>query len=351
MSYYGTAHAVKNCLKYFTLILFATIWVVSCVPVLRKAAVQTGMIPDDYRYGDLYRLSNLVQFKEEVSSEKRNGAARAGAAPAVKNELKQPTTKEQALYIIGDSFTESDWIAKTDFQIDTLVHVPWYKTQSTRLDSTKNNILILESVERHFREHFAKPVENIRLDGYQAPETNLMQDVEKTLNTIEEILESMWLSGDFFLAFKELKAKLNDHFFDRTNQQVSLSNDKQQLLFDLDTDSTKINSCFNQLTDNELDKLVEMINKTSDYYKKRGFKAVYLSVIPNKTSIVAANDGLYNHLVERVQKHPNLSVPTIDVWVAFNKNPTKIYLKGDSHWNSYGRNIWVEKANKLVYEK
>ncbi len=328
---------VKSAVKYLSLVFFSAIWGVSGVPALRKIIAQTGIVADDYRYGDLYRLSNLGQFKEKV------------VYNSPQNTLTQPKTKHQSLYIIGDSFTEANWINKNDFAIDSFVHIPWYKTQSVSLDTSQYNVLILESVERHFREHFGKPVQNIRLDNYKNAQTGLMADIEKVLGAIEETLESLWLSGDWCLVFKEAKAKLNYTFFDRTNDKVSVSKNKKNLLFRLDTDSTLVNSCFNKILDSEIDSLVQTVNQTSEYYKANGFDAVYLSVIPNKTSIVAANDGPYNHLVERIQKHPKLTVPAINVWADFNKIPDKTYLRGDSHWNNTGRDIWLQKANELIF--
>ena len=330
---------MRQILKYFLLLSLSTIWLVSCVPVLRRAVVKMGFIADDYRYGDLYRLSNLAQFKEKVIDKK----------PKINTDLVQSNHKTTALYIIGDSFTEANWINKNDFAIDSFVHVPWYKTQALGLDTSQYNVLILESVERHFREHFGKPVQNIRLDNYQNAEIEPMADIEKALGAVEEALESLWLSGDWCLVFKEAKAKLNYKFFDRINDKVSISKNKKNLLFRLDTDSTLVNSCFNKILDSEIDSLVQVINQTSEYYKANGFDAVYLSVIPNKTSIVAANDGPYNHLVERIQTHPKLTVPVINVWADFNKQSNKTYLKGDSHWNSIGRNIWLQKAKDLIF--
>jgi hypothetical protein len=328
---------LKQILKYILLTLLSLGWVVSCVPILRKMVSQTGIIPDDYRYGDLYRLSNLAQFREKVSNERPKSSPK-----------QSPKHNHQALYLIGDSFTEANWINKDDFAVEKFVHVPWYKTQAIHLDTAQYNVLILESVERHSREHFGKPIQNIRLDEYKTPETSLMTDLEKALGSAEETIESLWLSSDLFLWFKESKAKLNYTLFDRNSDKVSVSKNKQHLLFRLDTDTTLINSCFSKLPNSEVDSMVQAINEASDYYKKQGFDAVYLSVIPNKTSIVAANDGVYNHLIERIENHPKLTVPTISVWTDYNNKSSEVYLKGDSHWNSTGRDVWVIKAKELI---
>ncbi len=321
--------------KYIVLFLLSAVWVVSCVPILRKTVANTGMIPDDYRFGDLYRLSNLAQFKEKITN------LRPPNNPTA-------TVKNQAIYIIGDSFTESNWILQNDFGVDTLVHVPWYKTQAISLDTSQFNILIIESVERHCREHFAQSVQNIRFHNYKNPEKSLMADIEKALETFEETMESMWLSNDLLLWFKESKSKLNEVLFDRISDKVSVSNNKQHLLLRLDIDSTLNSSCFSKLPDSEIDSMISVVNLASRYYKKQGFDAVFVSVIPNKSSIVAVQDGIYNRLIERFETNPKLKVPIISVWRDFNRNPNGVYLKGDSHWNSTGRNIWVKRVNDLI---
>ena len=81
---------------------------------------------------------------------------------------------------------------------------------------------------------------------------------------------------------------------------------------------------------------------------KAGFDEVYLSIIPNKVSILSPDMGKYNQLIERVQSDLNLKIPVIDTYSDFKKNPTKYYLKSDSHWTCEGRDIWLDKVNNIL---
>jgi hypothetical protein len=41
-------------------------------------------------------------------------------------------------------------------------------------------------------------------------------------------------------------------------------------------------------------------------------------------------------------------MPFIDTFSEFRKNPSKYYLKSDSHWTCEGRDIWLNKVNKIL---
>ena len=93
---------MKPFAKYTILFIFSFLWIVGCHPTLRRAAFEMGMTKDSYRYGDLYRLSNLAQFKQAAETCPKKFAG---------NRSKNNT----ALYIIGDSFTEKERINADDF--------------------------------------------------------------------------------------------------------------------------------------------------------------------------------------------------------------------------------------------
>ena len=78
-----------------------------------------------------------------------------------------------------------------------------------------------------------------------------------------------------------------------------------------------------------------------------GFDEVYLSVIPNKSSLLIKDDPAYNHLIERIEGHPELQIPLISVWKAFTEQ--NYYQKGDSHWNCAGQKIWVDAVNERLH--
>ncbi len=345
--------AMKQLAKYSILLVFSLLWVVGCHPIFRRAAFEWGLTQDSYRYGDLYRLSNLAQFKQptEVCPKKF-------ANTHSKNNV--------ALYIIGDSFTEKERINASDFNTNGYLRLHWNDSLHTSLDSSKRNILVLQTVERHFREHFAAPVHQLIIDNGRHTASESQKDVavqqsnvqdiflmaykdaEKILKESEESLISFLFSGDFFLRFKEWKAALNLHYFGRHSDQVALSPDGKNILFCWDTDSSRITSSFKYLPDNELINLVQQVNQTREYYRKQGFNEVYLSIIPNKTSIVAPEMGNYNHLIERVQQHPLLQTPFIDIWTTFSKNRQTVYSLSDTHWSCQGQMLWLEEINRRL---
>lgn len=332
---------MKIFLKYLLLFTGASLWVVGCVPTFRKTAFEWGFTKDSYRYGDLYRLSNLPQFKELQTP--------CTTAPTLK-----ATSINTALYIIGDSFTEKQRIGKNDFNVDSYTRIHWNEFETVQLNPAKRNILILETVERHFREHFAKDVKNFTI-GTQKVVPNAFsfknwltenyKAFEGMLKESEEALTSFLFSGDLFLQLKEWKAQINFQWFGQHSDQISFSPDGKQILFVWDTDSTRITSSFKNLPAKELESLIKQVNRTRDYYKSKGFDEVFLSIIPNKTSILAPEMGVYNQLVERVQTAPLLLAPYIDVWTPYNQQSNAIYSLSDTHWSCRGRSIWLEKVN------
>lgn len=334
---------MKKWLRYSVLIFCSLLWVVGCNPTLRKMAYNAGLFEDDYRYGDLYRLTNLAQFK-------------APTLPCAKQYAHDSTKNKVGLYIIGDSFTEKERINADDFNAQTYQRIHWNDSTTIHLDTTQRNVLVLQTVERHFREHFALPIHNFSVTyapvspPLPTPETweHLLKRWESMIQKSEEALISFLFVSDWIFKIKEWKAALNLRWFGRHDDQATISPDGKHLLFCWDTDSTRITSSFKHLSDNEVEALVKQANQTRHFYLKKGFDEVYLAIIPNKTSIVAPNMGTYNHLVTRIQKHPQLEIPTVDVWQEYSTHPNEVYQLGDTHWNCTGQQIWLREVNKKL---
>ena len=302
-----------------------------------------GIIADDYRFGDLYRLSALPQFKV--------------AQPVCESPDQSSDTASTHLYLLGDSFSEPQRLSLSDFRVSHYQRVGWDHSQPIQLDPTKRNVLLLESVERHVREHFARPINEfvVVADTNRArPQSpsltkRIEQDFHRT--DVDERLESALFSQNWALWLKETKARLTLNWFGRAYTSVSLSNDRQHVFLHSDTDTTRakaLNSSFSPLTDAEVDKLVEGINATADHYQRLGFGEVFLSMIPNKASILEPERGTYNHLIERIQANPRLRVPVINTYNAFRKKPTVVYLKSDTHWSCEGRTIWLNLVRQVL---
>ena len=333
-------------LRYTALFIVLILWEAGVSGTVSHWLYSIGVIVDDYRFGDLYRLSALSQFK--VAQPVCLPTEQAG--PLSK---RSSDTASAQLYLIGDSFSEPQRLAESDFRVSHYQRVAWDNQQRIQLDPTKRNVLLLESVERHFREHFAKYVTEfvVAKDTLQSPtiRPSLLQriNLEFHRTDVEERLESTLFSRDWAFWFKELKSALTLNWFNRVNASVSLSRNHQHLFLHSDMDSTKVlNSSFSTLTDREVNTLVDSVNAVATRYKRLGFNEVYLSLIPNKASILETERTGYNHLVERIQENPRLTVPTITIYSQYKHSALSPYLKSDTHWNCEGRAIWLEQVRQ-----
>jgi hypothetical protein len=329
--------------KYIVLIIAIYLWIQAYSPfVYREIGGKMRLFPDDYRYGDLYRLSVLPQFKEK----------------AYECEHQRFTEKKPInLFIIGDSFTEDPKIKLEDFPIEKYQYVHWAKASDYQIDTSKRNVLILETVERTVEEHFSSMANNFtnqkQIESQLSFRKRLEKktsEIEKTIvpDGIEERLAHTIFNYDFFLWFRELKATLNYKIFDRTEDEVVLSKDEKQIFYADEADASNSKSAFYYLADLKIDLFVQNINQTREKYLKAGFDEVYLSIIPNKVSILSPDLGNYNHLIERIQSNKQLQVPFIDTYSIFTKSPQKYYLKSDTHWTCDGREVWLQKVNSIL---
>ncbi|MDZ7898175.1 MAG: hypothetical protein U5N85_09140 [Arcicella sp.] len=333
----------KKILKYSVLITAIYLWIQAYSPfVYREIGGKLKLFPDDYRYGDLYRLSLLPQFKEK----------------AYECEHQRFTRKKPInLYIIGDSFTEDPKIKLEDFPIEKYHYVHWAKSANYQLDTTKQNILILETVERTVEEHFSSIASNFGNQKQSESQLSFRKKIEQKTNKvekmivpdgIEERLAHTIFNYDFFLWFRELKSTLNFKIFNRVEDEVVFSKDKMQIFYADEADASNSKSAFYYIVDSKIDLFVQNINQTREKYLKAGFDEVYLSIIPNKVSILSPDLGSYNHLIERIQNNKQLQIPFIDTYSVFKKSPQKYYLKSDTHWTCEGREVWLQKVNSIL---
>ena len=335
----------RKFVKYLVLMIAIYLWIQAYSPVVYKEiGGKLRLFPDDYRYGDLYRLSYLPQFKQDALE-----------CEHVHFEHKKPIQ----LFLIGDSFTEEPKINLQDFPIEKYQYVHWAKHANYKLDTTKRNILILETVERTFKEHFSKVVNNFSNEEDIREKSSFKQKIKIEVDELEkniapkgteDRLAHTLFNYDFFLWFRELKAGLNLKLFGRTEDEVVLSKDKTHIFYKEEADSTDLHSAFYPIHQTEIDLFVKNINQTRETYLQAGFEEVYLSIIPNKISILSPDFGKYNHLIERIQGDNRLETPLIETYSIFKKTPQKYYLKSDTHWTCDGRAVWLEKVNSVLVQ-
>lgn len=336
---------ISKIFKYSVLISAIYLWLQAYSPLVYKSS---RLFPDDYRNGDLYHLSYLPQFKEKLPNCK-----------AIEGNY---NTQDVNLFVIGDSFTEDQRVNKKDINALNYLNVHWNSQLDIQLDTTKKNILILETVERTFKNHFSEEINNLKFsplknttENGKSWKTTIKEKIDASItflfpekDDIEQRFEASLFSYDIFLKFRELKATLNYKFFGRIEKKVVLSRDGKNIFFSEESLPEDSHSSFYPFTDQEKDSLIIKVNRTREKYLRNGFDEVYLSIIPNKVSVLSPDLGNYNQMIERIQNDSNLDVPFIDSYTDFKKNPSKYYLKSDSHWTCEGRDLWLNKVNHIL---
>lgn len=337
---------MRTFLRIMGLLLTLVAFVGGCSRSAYVRLAEWGLVPDDFRYGDLYRLSNLSQFKQ----------VRATCEPFPQNGPKRPV----ALYVVGDSFLEESRTSAADFLAQTYRYTHWENRMAVQLDTALKNILLLETVERHAREHFARVADNFEIVSQPSPvqpaESGFFHDLKQFFSgktaqrqqVPEDQLENLLFNGPVWQSLKETKARFTLAWFDRTNPKVALSRDEQHLFYVLDTDSTLVNSNFNPLPDDEVTRMVDSLNATAGRYRRAGFDEVWLSIIPNKTTVVEPERGPYNRLIARIQEAPALQLPVIDTYRVLQPGGAGFYETSDSHWNCRGRAEWLKAVNERL---
>lgn len=294
---------------------------------------EKGLVKDDYRYGDLYRMANLPQFKE------------------MKPDCKNPEPQKMNdihLVLAGDSFTEDGRMAADDFVAGKFDKIRVDQQSYLELSPENQNVLIIETVERHFRERFSDQWHGISFDKPEERELSFYERLIHFSMPYSTELHSTVLFGyDFTMRIRECKALMNYTLFNRVDEGVRLNASKEHLLYHLPS-KKGISSAFDSISEEEIDELVKNVNATKEYYLSSGFDKVILSIIPNKTSILGKDLGSYNELIKRIQNHPALNTPVIDVYTDFEKMGPGAYALGDTHWSCEGQYLWLEKANRAI---
>jgi hypothetical protein len=214
--------------KYLILLFAIYLWLQAYSPLVYK---WSGLFPDDYRNGDLYHLSYLPQFKEKL--------------PICKPPKNTNTAQNVNLFVIGDSFTEEQRVSKSDINATNYLNVHWNKQSEIQLDTTQKNILIFETVERTFKNHFSTEVNNFNFKENGVKNivkkswkkilkekiTKIVSFIFPDKDGIEQRFEATLFSYDLFLQFREIKATINHDLFDRIEKKVVLSKDKKNIFF------------------------------------------------------------------------------------------------------------------------
>jgi len=258
------------------------------------------------------------------------------------------------LYLNGDSYTQHLDPSLLN-GLAAYHYISRYGPSSYYLDTTKNNILVIEIAERIFRPYFdslrmihdftpARLAETIFAHpAYGA----ILPDMSNLFNSnINQNLQFNLFNYQCLMPLFESKAALNYYAFKRASGRVVISDDGSFLFLKETVSYTGTSSAYSPLTPDDITLLVNNLNITYDHFRAAGFKEVYLSVIPSSATIVQSKG--YNNLIPLVQNDARLKIKIIDVYSAFRNNTEQLYQPGDSHWNNKGLQIFIDLLDKVI---
>jgi hypothetical protein len=163
--------------------------------------------------------------------------------------------------LAGDSFTEDSRIDSSYFISQRFVKGKVAEPNVGFEPIPGKKILVIETVERHFRERFAKPWQNWNTKSKAiTKDSSNVFDLEKLAKSDfpynKETHEAAIFGSDFFLFFKEIKAAINQKIFGKIDDKVKLTPDGKHLLYFLDVEPG-VSSSFAKIEETEIDKMVE----------------------------------------------------------------------------------------------
>ncbi|MCF0068885.1 hypothetical protein LZD49_00290 [Dyadobacter sp. CY261] len=309
-----------------------------------------GLVPDQYRFGDLYNISNLPRFKELQWSEADD------LKESDKPGYRSPNVD---LYTIGDSFTTMD----TSFYAGRRNHHIWLGTQveTVALDPKVRSILVIEVIERTIQERLREDYADLYIRrGFQVEGANPVTLPGKTAqegsfweNTINreinQRLEFLLFNSDFALKCKEMKARLMLGLLGRTHPGALISRDRQFLFYEIEASPRSFLSPFRPLASSDIDSVVFNMNRIREHYLAAGFAEVYFCLIPNKVTVCEPDRHPHNNQIPRIEHNVHLKVPLLKLSGQILRHP-EWFHKSDGHWNVDGKRLWLSYVNQLVME-
>jgi hypothetical protein len=297
--------------------------------------------------GDLYNFTYLKRFGKK------------GWSPNFKpNNCNKPNNID--LYTLNDSYLQNRVDTSAFCGVRKLTQSLWDgDSPYIQLDSQKTNILIIETVERYVRirgnnmgwmKHFNFGSPPKPTNSTSIAQKMTFESIQKHFFNphINQNLEFNLFDYKTFTPLWETRASLTHQLFNRVPPVVTVVGNGEYLVLTETVDGKqRLASNFPILGD-ELQILVNSLNEIRAFYLEKGFSEVYLSVIPNPAHIVDTQFA-YNQLIPKIQKHPDLKIPIIDIYSIFKKNPTMVYAKNETHWTNEGMQLWIDEVNRVLH--
>lgn len=330
-------------LKYLFLSLVVILWIYAFFENRYHSIFGTTVIPDTFKYGDLYRVSRLPQFKEPTPN-------------CISNIPASHQKVDANLYIIGDSFADKGRIDSNFFVSRKFKFTHWSFTEQLTLDTNQRNVLVIESVERGLFQKFGekrinyvktidKPVNPAGLLSYWH---YFWERFEYNASKVEERLYHILYYWDIVLFFREIKANIDYFLFEQKSDNFVLNTTKTEIYYADEANPEHQYSSFYPIADAEIDNVVFNLNYINQAYKAMGFDEVYLNVLPNKVSWQEPTLGQYNQLLDRVLTHEKLELSVIDTRPHLKKLNGPVFYRSDTHWTCPAKGIWVNQINDIL---
>ena len=336
------------CLRISIMMVSGVVLWIGLSDRLQRKLHTRGFIPDQYRFGDLYNISNLKQFKET------RWVKADGLTDWDKPVLR---SKNVDLYTIGDSFTTMD----TSYYAGRRNRHIWLGTEvdTISLDPDVRSILVIEVIERTIQERLREDYAELYiLRGFQIrgkcrKVPNAVAETrglfwENTLNReINQRLEFLLFNSDMALKCKEMKAGLMLSWFGRTHPGSLISHDRQFLFYEIEANPRSSLSPFTQLADADIDSVVVNMNRIRTHYLDAGFSEVYFCLVPHKVTVCEPARHPHNNQIPRIEQNPRLKAPLLKLGDHLRRHP-EWFHKSDGHWNASGKRLWLKYVNEMV---
>ncbi len=313
------------------------------------------------QYGDMYWYGYLPDFKNDFLKEKTDIVLD-----------KCNSQRLIHLYCIGDSYLNHPLLSDTFFcGVNKLIIKRWSDDipLKTELDTSQINVLLIERTERFLRgislTDYLNNIKFIRKD--KNAENDSKEKIDESVSVgfftneklneifkdifnknINQNLEFNLFDYEIFNPLKELKAKLNYELFGRTDKIVTLIPGHPYHFLSSTVDPASIHSSFMPINDEQVSQVVATLDSTYVYYRARGFDEVCFSIIPNTVSIICPDYKPYNNIIKRVQDHPELIMPMINIYDSLKTARCQVFYNSDTHWNTNGFNMWANEFNKFL---
>jgi hypothetical protein len=292
------------------------------------------------RYGDLFSSCFLPQFIDTGSYGKL--------------EKYKSRYSIVDLYVLHDSYLANKVDKQNFVGIDSLLLVD-FREEGTKVNPAtgKKSILIIECAERSIEWRMDSSViyNKIITNSYKKQGEKKSKEGFRFNSNINQNLEFLLFDYEWLKPIKEAKAETNFYIFNKTPPDVAISYDKKYLYLAETVDPSIYGSSFFPVSWAEIDQLAENLSKIRKHYLDAGFHEVYFSFVPNPVSVLEPWRGKYNHKMERIEESYAYGSPLIDVYKVFLESKKPVYRRDDSHWNTYGLQLWVNAVNqKLAYQ-